>query len=320
MTKVLRNPQISADRYIEEQIIKIRETVGNGQVLLALSGGVDCSVCAAILSKAIGKQLTCIFVDHGFMRKNEAEEVENAFSGRDINLIIVNAEDRFLKKISGVTDPELKRKIIGEEFIRVFEEESKKLGTVNFLAQGTIYSDVIESDTAVKSHHNVGGLPEQIGFKGIIEPVRDLYKNEVREIGAMLGLPDYLVNRKTFPGPGLAIRIIGEVTKERLDILREADYIFRKELEALEINKDISMCFAILSDMRAVGVKDGKRTYGYVAALRSVITSDYMNAEFAKIPYEVLEKVSERITSEVAGISRVVYDITNKPPGTIEWE
>jgi len=306
--------------YAEAKIAEIREKVGGGRVLLALSGGVDCSVCAAMLSKAIGKQLTCVYVDHGLMRKNETQEVQAAFADWDLSLITVNAEERFLSKLKGVTDPETKRKIIGEEFIRVFEEESQKLGTVDFLAQGTILSDVIESKDAIKSHHNVGGLPEHVNFREIIEPVRELYKYEVREIGVVLGLPDYIVNRKTFPGPGLAIRIIGEITRDKLDILREADFIFREELEKLEINREISQCFAALTDMKAVGVKDGKRTYGYVAVLRAVITKDYINAEIVRLPYELLEKVSARITGEVDGISRVVYDITAKPPGTIELE
>jgi len=310
--------------YKEKMLAELREKIGSKRVLLALSGGVDCSVCAALLSKAIGKQLTCVYVDHGLMRKNETSEVEAAFADWELDLITVNAEERFLSRLSGVTDPEQKRKIIGEEFIRVFEEESKKLGTIDFLAQGTILSDVIESGKdgkdIVKSHHNVGGLPEYISFREIIEPVRELYKYEVRELGAALGLKDYIVNRKTFPGPGLAIRIIGEITKEKLNILRDADYIFREELEKLEINREISMCFAILTDLKAVGVLDGRRTYGYVAALRAVTTKDYMNAEIAQIPYDVLEKVSGRIISEVDGISRVVYDITSKPPKTIEWE
>jgi len=310
--------------YMEEKNTELREKIGDKKVLLALSGGVDCSVCAAMLSKAVGKQLICVYVDHGFMRKNETEDVKAAFADWDLQLITVNARERFLARLADVTDPEQKRKIIGEEFIRVFEEEAKKLGAVDFLAQGTILSDVIESGKdgkdVVKSHHNVGGLPEHVSFREIIEPVRELYKYEVRELGALLGLPDYLVHRKTFPGPGLAIRIIGEITKERLDMLRDADFIFREELEALEINRDISMCFAILTDLRAVGVRDGKRTYGYVVALRAVITKDYMNAEVAQIPYEVLGEVSERIINEVDGVSRVVYDVTGKPPGTIEWE
>jgi GMP synthase (glutamine-hydrolysing) len=306
--------------YKEKMLTELKEKIGEKKVLLALSGGVDCSVCAALLSKAVGKQLTCVYVDHGLMRKNETSEVREAFADRDLNLIIVNAADRFLAKLKGVTEPEAKRKIIGEEFIRVFEEEAKKLGDVDFLAQGTILSDVIESKEAIKSHHNVGGLPDCVNFRGIIEPVRELYKYEVRELCAELGMPDYLVQRKTFPGPGLAIRIIGEITKERLDILREADYIFREELAAAGQDKDVAQVFAVLTDLRAVGVKDGKRTYGYVAALRAVKTSDYMNAEIAQLPYELLKKVSARITSEVEEISRVVYDITDKPPGTIEWE
>jgi GMP synthase (glutamine-hydrolysing) len=312
----MRNLKTYKDKMLKE----LKEKIGGKKVLLGLSGGVDSSVCAALLSEAVGRQLTCIFVDHGLMRKDEAEEVEAAFGNFDFNLITVNAEERFLSKLKGITNPEAKRKIIGEEFISVFEEEAKKLGTVDFLAQGTISLDVIESNNAIKSHHNVGGLPEHISFNEIIEPVRELYKDEVRELGKILGLPDYLTNRQPFPGPGLAIRCIGELTKERLNILRDADYIFRSELTAAGLDNEINQCFAALTDMKAVGVKNEKRTYGYIAVLRAVKTTDFMNAEFVKLPFEVLEKISARITSEIDGISRVVYDITNKPPGTIEFE
>jgi GMP synthase (glutamine-hydrolysing) len=304
----------------KQKIAELREKIGGGKVLLGLSGGVDSSVCAALLSKAVGTQLTCVFVDHGLMRKNEAREVKAAFAGFDLNLTAVDAEARFLAKLAGVTEPEQKRKIIGGEFIRVFEEEAGKIGAVDYLAQGTISLDVIESKSAIKAHHNVGGLPDAVDFKEIIEPLRELNKEEVRALGRELGLPENLVSRQPFPGPGLAVRCIGELTKERLDILRDADYIFRDELNRAGLEKDISQCFAALTDMKAVGVKDEKRTYGYIAVLRAVRTTDFMNAAVVRIPYEVLEKVSARITAEVCGISRVVYDITSKPPGTIELE
>ncbi len=305
-------------------IENIRQTVGDGKVLLALSGGVDSSVCAALLSKAIGKQLTCIFVDTGLMRKNEGDEVEEAFGGRDIHFIRVEAQKRFLGRLAGVTEPEKKRKIIGEEFIRVFEEEAKKLGQVDFLAQGTIYPDVIESgvgDAAlIKSHHNVGGLPDYVDFKEIIEPLRLLFKDEVRELGTELGLPDYLVWRQPFPGPGLGIRVIGEVTEERLNILREADFIFRDEVATAKLDRTIHQYFAVLTSMKSVGVMGDGRTYDYTLALRGITTTDFMTADWAKIPYEVLERVSNRIVNEVRQINRIVYDVTSKPPATIEWE
>ena len=307
----------------ESQVIEIiRNQVGTGHVLLALSGGVDSSVCAALLAKAIPGRLHCIFVDHGLMRKNEGAEVKAAFSGRDLDLICVNAEDRFLARLSGVLDPETKRMIIGEEFIRVFEEEAKKLKGVDYLAQGTIYPDVIESGigdfAAVKSHHNVGGLPENIDFTGIVEPLRGLYKPEVRELGRRLGLPAGLTDRQPFPGPGLAVRCIGGITKEKLDVLREADAIFREEVDASGIYAD--QYFAVLTDTRSVGVKSEQRSYGFTIALRAVVTADFMAAKFAHLPYDLLESVSDRITREVPVVTRVVYDVTNKPPATVEWE
>ena len=305
-------------------IEQVRQKVGDGKVLLALSGGVDSSVVAKLLSKAIGNQLTCIFVDHGLMRKNEGDEIEAVFGNGDINFVRVNAEERFLSKLAGVSEPERKRKIIGEEFIRVFEEEAKKIGKVDFLAQGTIYADVVESGTGdaavIKSHHNVGGLPDYVDFKEIIEPLRLLFKDEVRALGRELGLPDYLVNRQPFPGPGLAIRVIGEITKEKLDILREADFIFRDEIAKAGLDKSIHQYFAVLTDMRSVGVMGDFRTYDYTLALRGVTTSDFMTADWARIPYEVLDKVSVRIVNEVDHINRICYDITSKPPATIEWE
>lgn len=310
--------------YAETAIQAVRNKVGDGKVLLALSGGVDSSVCAALLAKAIGPQLTCIFVDTGLMRKNEGDEVEEAFSKWNINFVRVDAEDRFLSKLAGISDPERKRKIIGEEFIRVFEAEAKKIGAVDFLAQGTIYPDVIESgsgDAAViKSHHNVGGLPDYVDFKEIIEPLRNLFKDEVRALGRELGLAEVLVSRQPFPGPGLAIRCIGEVTKERLDILRDADWIFREEIANAGLDKQIHQYFAVLTDMRSVGVMGDGRTYDYTVALRAVTTTDFMTADFARIPYDVLSRVSARIVNEVKQVNRVLYDVTTKPPATIEFE
>ena len=310
--------------YCRTAIASIREKVGDGKVLLALSGGVDSSVAAALLAEAVGSQLTCVFVDHGLMRLNEGDEVEQAFSKWDIQFIRVDAEARFLGKLDGVDDPESKRKIIGEEFIRVFEEESKKIGAVDFLAQGTIYPDVIESgagDAAViKSHHNVGGLPDFVDFKEILEPLRMLFKDEVRQLGRELGLPEYLVSRQPFPGPGLAIRIIGCITKEKADTLRLADYIFRDEIAKAGEDKNLNQYFAVLTNTRSVGVMGDGRTYDYTLALRDVTTADFMTADWARIPYDVLDKISVRIVNEVPGINRICYDITSKPPATIEWE
>lgn len=310
--------------YCKTAIASIREKVGDGKVLLALSGGVDSSVAAALLAEAVGSQLTCVFVDHGLMRKNEGDEVEAAFKKWKINFVRVDAEKRFLDKLEGVTEPEHKRKIIGEEFIRVFEDEGKKIGKVDYLAQGTIYPDVIESGlgnaATIKSHHNVGGLPDFVDFKEIIEPLRMLFKDEVRQLGRELGLPEYLVTRQPFPGPGLAIRIIGEITREKLDILRDADFVFRDELHKEGADAALSQYFAVLTSMRSVGVMGDGRTYDYTLALRAVTTSDFMTADWARIPYDVLDKVSTRIVNEVGSINRIVYDITSKPPATIEWE
>lgn len=326
------------DSFVENAIKEVREKVGDGKVLLALSGGVDSSVLAALLAKAVGSQLTCVFVDHGLLRKNEGDEVESVFGkggAFEINFVRVNAAERYYEKLAGVTEPEQKRKIIGEEFIRVFEEEAKKIGKVDFLAQGTIYPDIVESglggeSAVIKSHHNVGGLPEHVDFKDIIEPLRNLFKDEVRKAGLELGLPDYLVYRQPFPGPGLGIRIIGDVTAEKVRIVQEADAIYREEVDkAAKAYKEANgkeapwmpnQYFAALTNMRSVGVMGDERTYDYAVAVRAVRTVDFMTAEAAEIPFEVLQTVMSRIINEVRGVNRVFYDLTSKPPGTIEFE
>jgi GMP synthase (glutamine-hydrolysing) len=310
--------------YVDIAVKEIREKVGNKRVLCALSGGVDSSVAAVLVHKAIGDQLTCVFVNHGFLRKGEAEQVVKTFrEGFHMNLVYANATDRFMKKIAGVTEPEKKRKIIGEEFIRVFEDESNKIGQIDFLVQGTLYPDVVESGTetaaVIKSHHNVGGLPEDMKFE-LIEPLRDLFKDEVRALGKELGLPDDIVQRQPFPGPGLAIRIIGEITEERLEILREADSIVYQEIKNAGLYNKVWQSFAILPAMKSVGVMGDERTYAYTVGLRIVSSEDGMTADWVRLPYEVLDSISRRIVNEVKGVNRIVYDITSKPPSTIEWE
>ncbi len=314
--------------FVSRTIEELRERIGSGKVLLGLSGGVDSSVAAALLSKAVGKQLTCVFVDHGLLRLNEGNEVEDIFGANgdyNLNFVRVNAAERFYIKLAGITDPEMKRRIIGAEFINVFEEEAKKIGAVDFLAQGTIYPDVVESGTGsggavIKSHHNVGGLPAHVDFKEIIEPLRSLFKDEVRKVGLELGLPRGLVYRQPFPGPGLGVRIVGDITADKVRIVQEADYIFREELDRAGIDTGEGQFFAALSDMRSVGVMGDGRTYDYAVVLRGVLTSDFMTAEAADIPWTVLQTCMNRIINEVRGVNRVLYDLTSKPPGTIELE
>ena len=319
----------NAKKYIAEEIEAIRKQVGNRKVLLAMSGGVDSSVCAVLLQKAIGKQLVCVFVDHGCMRLNEAKEVKKVFKGKfGINLIQIDAEARFLKKAKGITDPELKRKCIGGEFIEVFADVArdlkKKFGDIDFLGQGTIYPDIIESGVgghkAVKAHHNVGGLPKDIIFKGLVEPVKYLYKDEVRKVGKLLGIPEEMVMRQPFPGPGLAVRCIGELTKEKLDILRQADFIFRDEMKKAKLDRKAQQFFAINSNVKAVGVKNGARTYGYVIAIRAISTQQFVKAGVVELPFKFVTAVAEKIATKVKGVNRVVWDVTPKPPATIEWE
>lgn len=317
--------KLNVKAYIKSEIEAIRAQVGDKKVLLAMSGGVDSSVCAVLLHKAIGKNLTCVFVDHGCMRLNEAKEVKKVFKGKfGINLIQIDAEARFLAKAAGITDPEQKRKCIGGEFVRVFEEEAKKLGRIEFLGQGTIYPDIIESGVgghkAVKAHHNVGGLPEDIGFDGLVEPVKYLYKDEVRAVGKALGIPEAMVMRQPFPGPGLAVRCLGELTKEKLDILRKADFIFRDEMAKAKLDSKAQQFFAVMTNVKSVGVRNGARTFGYVIAIRAISTSQFVKAGIVELPFKFVTMVAEKIATKVKGVNRVVWDITPKPPATIEWE
>ena len=310
--------------YRQRAVQELRQRIGQGKTLLGLSGGVDSSVCAALLSEAVGTRLTCVFVDHGLLRKDEGDQVEAAFSGRKLRFVRVNAQDRFLTCLAGITDPEQKRKRIGELFIRVFEEEAARLGAVDYLAQGTIYPDVVESGTGgaavIKSHHNVGGLPDSMGFREILEPLRLLFKDEVRQLGRELGMPETLVSRQPFPGPGLAIRILGEVTAEKLDRLRMADYIFREEMRKAGLEQQASQYFAVLTNLRSVGVMGDSRTYEDAVALRAVTTDDFMTADWTRLPWELLDRVSRRIVNEAPGVNRVLFDITSKPPATVEYE
>ena len=319
----------NAKKYIENEIKAIREQVGDRKVLLALSGGVDSSVCAALLYKAIGRQLVCVFVDHGCMRLNEGKMIKKVFKGQfGVNLIALDCEKRFLDKAKGVTDPETKRKIIGGEFIKVFADTArdlqKKYGNIDFLGQGTIYPDIIESGVgghkAVKAHHNVGGLPKDIGFEGLVEPVKYLYKDEVRAVGKALGIPDFMVQRQPFPGPGLAVRCLGELTKEKLDILRQADFIFRDEMAKAKLDRKAQQFFAIMTNVKSVGVKNGARTFGYVIAIRAISTAQFVKAGIVELPFKFVTAVAEKIATKVKGVNRVVWDITPKPPATIEWE